>query len=419
MRRRALLQGAGAGLLLPAAGTALAGPPASFDPPFPRVMGMNIGRKNYHEPAYQAALARHQVLVLDFFPGWRQGQGRPDPIGDALRALRDRNGDLLIGQYSTLIDVPMAQQDKVRRTEDGGWWLRNSRGERVKPFKEYDTFDANITDWAPPDAEGRRYTEWAVERDFALFHRRHPEFGFWYLDNSTSKPLVERADWDGDGRDESNDDPRVARAYRAGHARGWRRIRALQPRSWIVANTDDLSSTEYRGQLNGAYLEALYGKRWSVGTWGGWGRVMERYRAFMAHTRAPRLVGFGVVGAPDDFQLMRFGLGSCLLDDGYFSYANLRDQYSTAPWFDEFDAELGRPLEPPVMQAWSRGVFRRRFEGGMVLVNPGGSFADVDVGRGWRHLSGRQLPELNSGRRLDRLHLAPRDAVLLRRDGSA
>jgi hypothetical protein len=33
---------------------------------FPRLLGMNIGAKNYHEPDYQAELARYHVLVLDF-----------------------------------------------------------------------------------------------------------------------------------------------------------------------------------------------------------------------------------------------------------------------------------------------------------------------------------------------------------------
>jgi hypothetical protein len=62
MRRRQWLHAAAASAAaasLPlAAAPALAAPPERFDPPFPRLLGMNIGAKNYHEPAYQAQLAR-------------------------------------------------------------------------------------------------------------------------------------------------------------------------------------------------------------------------------------------------------------------------------------------------------------------------------------------------------------------------
>ncbi|MEW6706232.1 MAG: putative glycoside hydrolase [Pseudomonadota bacterium] len=415
MKRRGLLQAAALAATAPLLPLGQAAAARAHAPGFPRLMGMNIGAKRYHEPAYQAEMARYHVLILDFFVGWRSGRGSADPIGDAVRAIKRRNPQILIGQYSTLVDGPLQAADKVRKLDASRWWLRNSRGERLRPDFPYETFDANITEWAPPDDEGRRYPEWVVERDWQLFHRRLPELDLWYLDNSTSKPLVKRADWDGDGRDEPNTDPRVARAFRQGHVRGWQRIRELQPGAWIMANSDDLSSPEYSGRLNGAFMEALYGKSWSLGTWGGWDRVMARYRATMQHTLAPHLVGFGVVGAPDDYRLMRFGLASCLMDDGYFAYSTLQQQYSTAPWFDEFEADLGAAIDPPPREAWQGPVYRRRFEQGMALVNPSLLPASVDLGAGWRHLRGRQDPERNDGRPAQRLTLAPRDGVILRR----
>jgi hypothetical protein len=421
MRRRQWFHAAAAAAasaslpLASAPGAASAASSTRFDPPFPRLMGMNIGAKNYHEPAYQAQLARYQVLALDFFPGWRSGRGSANPIRDALRAIKARNPDILIGQYSTLVDVPLQAANKVEKMDAEGWWLFNSRHERQRPDPQYDTYDANITEWAPVDEQGRRYPEWAAEQEYRLFHQQLPEIGFWYLDNSTSRPLVKRADWDRDGRDETNTDPRIARAWRAGHLRGWQRIRKLEPSAWLVANSDDITSPEYSGQLNGAYMEALYGKLWSLGNWGGWDKVMGRYRATMRNAQAPRLVGFGVVGAPEDFRLMRLGLCSCLMDDGYFSYATLERQYSTAPWFDEFDAGLGAALDPPPQQAWQGPVYRRRFEHGMALVNPSMSSASVDVGAGWQRLDGRQDRDVNNGRPVSRLSLAAGDGIVLRR----
>src|SRR5882672_9079243 len=46
---------------------------------FPRLMGMNIGVKNYESAAYQAAMARLDVVILGFYRGCRTGtlQRRP------------------------------------------------------------------------------------------------------------------------------------------------------------------------------------------------------------------------------------------------------------------------------------------------------------------------------------------------------
>ena len=36
-----------------------------------RLLGMNIGAKNYDDTAYQTQLARLDVVILGFYPGWR------------------------------------------------------------------------------------------------------------------------------------------------------------------------------------------------------------------------------------------------------------------------------------------------------------------------------------------------------------
>jgi hypothetical protein len=414
IQRRQLLQTAAA---LPAAALAASLPTAAFAqsyaPGFPRVMGMNIGAKRYNEPAYQAELARHDVVILDFFAGWRQNTGSKDPIGDALRAIKAINPAVHIGQYSNFVEAPDEAADKAAKLDASRWWLRSGNGDRVAWTQEFKGHDVNITEWAPTDEQGRRYPEWVVDHDFELFHKPHPEFDIWYLDNSTSKPLAAKADWEGKGDEKPNTDARVARAYRRGHLLGWQRIHQLQPRAWIMANSDDVTSDEYRGQLDGVYMEALFGKSWSLGTWGGWDKVMQRYRATMANTRAPRLVGFGVVGVPDDYRLLRYGLATCLLDDGYFCYSNALSQYSSVAWFDEFDSDLGMPVEPPPSGPGDGGVWRRRFERGMALVNPSAQPRSVEVGGSYRTLRGRQAPDVNTGRPVSRVQLPPNDGQIL------
>lgn len=76
-----------------------------------------------------------------------------------------------------------------------------------------------------------------------------------------------------------------------------------------------------------------------------------------------------------DPQMMRFGLTTTLLGDGYFAYdcANLgRGQWW---WYPEFDAPLGRPTGPATPR--EDGVWERPFERGTVLVN--GTLYDAEV----------------------------------------
>jgi len=400
---------------LGAAALATTGVPVSAAPAalqFPRLMGMNIGAKTYDKPEYQAALAAYDVVILDFPPDWRKGRGG-DPIREVLKRLKTLNPGLLIGQYSTISDGPLWSEDRVRKLEETNWWLRDARGERARWTSEYKTYDVNITDWAKPDDRGRRYAEWLVERDFGLLHRGRPEFDIWFMDNATARPQVKQADWDGDGRDDSHTDPRIAAAFRAGHARSWRRIRQIDPKAMIVANTDDVSSREFSGQLDGAFLEGLFGKSWSLGTWAGWQQVMDRYHAAVRHVRSAKLVGFGVVGRDDDHRLLRFTLCSCLMDDGCFAYSSAQQQYSSAPWFDEFEAKLGRALDPPQLRPVHGPVFQRRFERGVALVNPSGEAVNVPVASGLRLLKGRQAPQVNTGESVRTLRLPAHDGRVL------
>lgn len=387
----------------------------AFQPGFPRLMGMNIGAKKYDEPEYQAALARYNVVVLDFYAGWRQGRGSPDPISDAVRAIKAHNPSVLIAQYTIFTEARRDGSDRAIKIDSANWWLRDSRGRPVQWTERYSAYDINITEWAKPDDAGLRYPEWLVERDYKLFHERS-DFDIWYLDNSASKPMVRQADWAGTGRDQRNDDPGIGAAYRRGHAKGWEHIRKLQPDTLLIGNSDDVSSPEYSGKLNGVGMEAVIGKSWSIETWGGWQRMMHRYRLTMLHVAAPKLVSFGVVGRADDYRLMRYGLGSCLMDDGYFAYSTLEGEFSTTPWFDEFDADLGKAIEPVQTTPWRNGVYRRLFERGMVLLNPTLVSVNVEVPPGYKRLLGSQQPELNSGRPVTHLVLGPKDGVILKVD---
>jgi len=111
---------------------------------------------------------------------------------------------------------------------------------------------------------------------------------------------------------------------------------------------------------------------------------MQRYRAVLANTRGPRLVGFNVHGDPKDARFFRYAYASCLLADGYFTFTDRSKGYGSVPWFKEYDIELGKATSPPPAAPWREGVWRRDFERGVALVNPTGSAKTVELEPGRR-----------------------------------
>ena len=400
---------------------AQAAPPGAREG-YPKLMGMNIGAKNYHDPKYNADLSRLDVAILGFHPGWRGDRGG-EVIGRTVRQIVARNPSILLGQYTILNESSddlvrtAASRDRIDKLNDEDWWLRGADGAKTAWTQQYSAFDINFTEWSRADRNGDRYPQWLARRDFQRFFEPVPEFRIWYLDNVMARSRVSKADWKRQGRDVSSRDPEIEAAYRRGQAAHWQAIRKLRPDALLMGNADsDLSLPEYRTQLDGVFHEGLMGKSWSLERTAGWAAMMKRYLGVKANLRPPAIVGFNVAGEPGDYRLMRYALGSCLLGDGYFSYTDDRAGYSSVPWFDEYDVRLGKALDPPQTDAWSNGVYRRRYERAMVLVNPDATPRTVAPGPGWRRFKGQQAPAVNSGEAADEVTLAPRDAIVLVKD---
>lgn len=386
-RRRALIRAClGIGAAGCVAKLSLGAPPR--DALFPRLMGMNIGAKNYDDPDYQRQLARLDVVILGFYRGWNPGgppSGSAAAMRAVVRAIKDRNPRALVGQYTILSEANddprnIAATDLRDKLYASGWWLRNAAGRKVQWTPRYASWEVNFTAWTRPDARGRRWPEWLAERNHDVYFRGVPEFDIVYLDNVMARPRV-RGDWDLDGVDDDPASTRIESAYHAGHAAHWRAVRRLLPGALLIGNADnDLAVPRWRGALDGAFLEGLMGETWSIERRLGWGAMMAHYRAVLGNTKGARIVGFNVAGSPEDRRLFRYAFASCLLDDGYFSFTDRARGYSGVTWFGEYDRKLGRALAPPPEAPWRGQVWRRDFERGVALVNPGGSTETIALG---------------------------------------
>jgi len=386
---------------------------------FPRLMGMNIGKKHYSDPVYRYEISKVDVLILGFYPGWGRYKGE-NGEKTAVEGIKKLNKHILVGQYTIMNEAPdannmkSASRDVGEKIDQEGWWLRDVDGRRTQWTDKYNNWDVNISSYVEKDADGLYFPQWKARRDYKIFFQNNSGLNIWYLDNALSKSPVKLADWNHDGRNDENFSPEIAKQFRLANVAEWNEIRKLHPGVLLLGNSDDVSSPEYQGQLNGVFMEALIGRSWSMEKWKGWERVMRRYRLSMRYTRSPHLVGFNVWGKHTDYQRMRYGLMSCLLGDGYFSYTDENKPYASVPRFDEYEIELGQPLDTMPKQAWSHGVYRRFFEKGMVLVNPNNSSRTVKIESGYSKFLGKQDSKVNNGMRVSgELTLKAKDGIIL------
>jgi Hypothetical glycosyl hydrolase family 15 len=148
--------------------------------------------------------------------------------------------------------------------------------------------------------------------------------------------------------------------------------------------------------------------------------MMSQYTAAMQALNSPKLAIFNQWGDPTDYQSMRYGLASCLMNDGYYSFTSSSTGYSGVVWFDEYNANLGQAVSPPPTGAWQNGVWRRDFVNGIALVNPRGNGPQtVQLGGTFVKIKGSQDPAVNNGATVTSVTLQDRDGIILLRQTPA
>lgn len=396
---------------------------ADYDPPFPRLFGMNIGAKDYGKRVYLRQLSRLDIVVFGFYKDWHGISSHRITIQSVIASLRKLNPRMLLGQSTILSESYdnvaryMPKADIINELNKEHWWVRDTAGHKVQWTSQNHEWQTNFTIWAQPDSRGKRFPQWLAQRNYDVFFRLSHGFDIWYSDNvSATQPVG--GDWERNGRNQTKSDPVVAAAYRAGEESYWAAARKLDPHILIIGNANnDLGFPAYRDKLNGVFLEGLMGFSWSIFQVHGWNSMMIRYHTVFRNLLKPRIVGFNVWGSLTDYRFFRFAYTSCLMDNGYFSYTDRSVGYSSLPWFDEYDVKLGYPIDPPQTAPWEHGVYKRTFQYGLALVNPTEKPETVTLPpHRWRHFYGSQDPAVNDGKPVITVTLASEDGVILVKD---
>jgi hypothetical protein len=392
--------------------------PAPAPPPgsgwaTPKVAALDYSRDT--SAARQAWLARFDYVLL----GLTKSMG-PAQIGALVNGVKRLNPSIRLGQYvlnnEILCDSPSNHDAYVlvQEVNRNNWWLRTAAGTRVQWATKYNACDINMTQWAPRNAAGQTWVQFKWQYDQNAFFK-HAPFDFVFIDNTFGVPRT-TADWKRIGVDISKSDPEVGRAMRQGHVAYWNAVRGTNSKLQILVNADnDLSFAEYQEGADGAFLEGSIGKSWSRETWAGWNAMMEYYRGAIRNVRSPQMVFLNTFANPTDYALIRYGLASAMMEDGYFLYIALNaEDKGKQYWYDEFSVPIGSAAEPPPTAAKQNGLWMRRYTNGLVLVNPSKTAsASIDVGRGYKRMSGSQQPSVNHGRAEQVVTLGPRQGLLM------
>ncbi len=396
---------------------------------FPRRGGYLISNPHsYWDSGYQTRIAGLDVAILAAYPNW--GSSRNTTMEQTIRAIKAKNPNTRIFLYnlpeSLEIPVTSTWPGLGAKVDQQRWWLyENYKGStRVHASIGVSNYVLNTTPYSKPDSSGQRFNQWFAGYMVEHLIKPTPSADGLYTDNFWWKPRV-NGDWNNDGTTDSASSSTVGAWYRQGWAQYADALKSRMPGKLQMANIGDWGApeavlTELNGKVNGGLMEGMLGKAYSTEKSSGWAAMMARYRKTMAAVASPKLVIFQMDGSPTDYQGFRYGLASCLMDDGYFAFNDPAKKYHDVPQFDEYNADLGNASSGPSTSAWQSGVYRRDFEKGIVLVNPKGNGSrTVTLGGSFKKLSGSQASSVNNGQTVTSVTLNDRDGIILLRASAA
>jgi hypothetical protein len=411
----------------------------SNSPPFPRLGAyLDAGAVN---PGNVANIGKVQVLVISGYEGFTNLQQN---VANAKAA----NPNMKVGAY-TIVETQPNSGFPTQRNQmaAANWWLRvtypsgalaseissgapNNVANLIQsltstnvPYPGGPTMAKNIRQWLA------QYSNHYLGPGIA------PNLDGMFIDNFFFQSRANQADWLETGS--SQTDSSTAQAYRNAYADFVTQLRTVMGSQYMVwGNVADWlpgnSITGYSGVLNGGLYEDAIGQdTGGGGGLSGWAYMMGGYAMQMnamvpLNGAGPYLIFEGAEHnyAVTDYQNMRYGLCSVLLDNGYYYFYNTGNDI---PWFDEFNQTLGAAVAGPNnpnngtyssggLTVWQNGVWRRDFANGIALVNPrGNGTRTVTLETTYKHFSGTQDPSLNNGQSVTSVTLNDRDGVILLR----
>lgn len=408
-------------------------PVAAAQSPFPRLGAYLIGgTMDFVNVSHIGDL---QVAVFANYPGYVAGGKTLEQQVAAVKAL---NPNMKITAIHNIMEIHTdggsAYGPEWTADATNNWFLRSTYPNGGIVTSQYGANSVNITTPKLAGGTGKTYRQWQATYTVGFSTGIAPSLDGVYTDNFFYRPRV-AGDYLQNGTSQS---PSVAPApqnWRNAYADYVAQLRVAMGAGHMAwGNVADWGSgpiTGYDQLLEGGVMESAIGQSYSYETQ-SWARLMSAYATIMNALAPPKYLIFQQDGSIADYQGMRYGLTSCLLDNGYYHF-NTSGQGggNNVAWFDELGSNLGPAIAGPNnpangtyssggLTAWKQGVYRRDFANGIALVNPkGNGVQTVTLETTYKHLSGAQVPSINNGQSVTSVTLNDRDGLILLRTTSA
>jgi hypothetical protein len=353
-------------------------------------------------------LSRWDIVVLDMDLAW----SAPERI----REIRRANPNIKIIAYVSAGEMAVARSQgdpsspgaKLASRVTESLYMHQSNGSRLSWWPGAQLM--NATDLGP--SVGGKW--WAdILPDFVRDEMMST--GLWdgvFLDAAYSElGGFFGTDIDPDGNGKANLIADVNSAWRAGMMRLLKNMRtAVGPDRLIMTN----SSSAYASQVNGVLFENF--PRY------GWAGPQREFQDTIAKNIRPAITAYNTntdnEETQTDYRLMRYGLASALLGDGYYSFDAGDRGHARTWWYDEYEVALGKPTAAARRLTGSEsgitpGVWIREFERGIVLVNSDSVTRSITLPGAFEKLRGTQDARTNSGALVRTLDLPPQDGLIL------
>ena len=449
--------------------TAIAhGSPPDLNPPYPRLAsrphGTFLTDSRSAIEADARHVAKHHVAIMPTHRTWSMAGFDLATLPGYIKSF---NPKVILIKYTNANQFAHSGNNgwikEKLSSEKGGsgrgdWWKRNASGEAITGFDSEGSWQVNISLQTTPDRNGLRWMQWwarywnAAPTDSgdwvapAGYNKgRGLREGKWdgvYLDTQyieTSVNAVPDADYNNDGAKDAPADDTTRTWVVAGQKALVAEWRNLQPNRFVLAQYGALCGSSepnpfpLQGVYDGGLIQDVNRKERQNG---GWSIPMKDYRRGMALAGGSKIVIFHnkIADSIEDnpgitsvYRWNRYWLASALLDNGYYGVmapGDVRPEYDEFFGGNDHSVEklgyLGYPIDPPQTSAWSQGVYKREFDNGLVLVNPkGNGTKTVEVGPGWKRISGSQDPQHNNGQAVSSVTLQAQDGIILLRQGGA
>lgn len=301
------------------------------------------------------------------------------------------------------------------------WYLKNEQGDRVINWPGTSMF--NISDKVSPNLQGYRLNEVLAH----FVHEKLQASGLWdgvFYDNiwgNISWLNCGNLDFDNDGNRESAS---VANTlWEAGTAKIIDLTRSLCGSDFIILANGTVH-WPYQSSLNGTMLEDFPSSWENGGTWSG---SMESYKKLSTFNVEPLTSIVNVFNkSQTDYRLMRYGLASSLLGEGYFSFDYDVTNHGQTWWYDEYDVELGTSQSEPYNlldsqnKDWQAGLWRRDFKNGVAIINSTNKTQTFLFSKEeFEKIKGTQDKKINNGLKINYLKILPNDGIILLKEITA